>query len=136
MVLQTLQQESFDVIVGHSQGAILLTALLAQRAISEQDYILNGVAWPNPFTDQLESISLSEDCRILLLCGERDEMNPPAQAQRVQQAFVKAGADVSVIHHPKGHAVPIEDDIVEQIRNWILEKDTVCRSATGVKNDE
>jgi len=108
--------------VGHSQGAILLTALLAQQCIQSQPlYILNGVAWPNPYTAELESLQLDNTFRILMLCGDRDDMNPPEQAQRVQEALKKAGADVSVIHHPKGHAVPQNNDILRCIEEWILE---------------
>jgi predicted esterase len=52
-VLHAMQQQDppFDLVVGHSQGAILATALLALGKIPQHPrggYILNGVAWPNP----------------------------------------------------------------------------------------
>ena len=84
----------FDLVVGHSQGAILATALLAvdpQVAQPSLGYILNGVAWPNPFTKELEAPSFKSTARVLLLVGLEDDINRPEQAFRVQEALERAG---------------------------------------------
>jgi predicted esterase len=139
---KTLDEEGrgavVDLVIGHSQGAILTTALLALEKIPTRlsprlGYILNGVAWPNPFTQQLESlrlIELSPPCplssssssssssnndasssmnqnRVLILIGRADSINPPQQAFRVKEALHVAGFHVTVIEHDGGHAVPV-----------------------------
>jgi len=117
--------ETFDLIVGHSQGAILLTALLALDKIERHPtagYILNGVAWPNPYTEQLESLKISADKapRVLVLVGETDAMNPPEQGERVARALRDAGCDVTTVRHPRGHAVPVQrGETWDAIQAWI-----------------
>jgi predicted esterase len=134
-----------DMVIGHSQGAILTTALLALEKIPNSHsprlgYILNGVAWPNPFTQQLESLRLvrsppptathasSKNNRVLILIGRADSINPPQQAFRVQQALQAAGFDVTVMEHDGGHAVPIPsktrhntNETMRQIMDWIAQ---------------
>lgn len=134
LTLQEPNKEPYDIIFGHSQGAILLTALLALDAIAEHPtigYIFNGVAWPNPYSLELESVQLrsknDQAIRILILIGERDRINPPEQAYRVLSAMRNAGCDVTVIVHPNGHSIPIEfamdsndrsDDNTAAITTW------------------
>jgi predicted esterase len=141
IVLDTLKaqqldtaQRRFDVIMGHSQGAILLTALLALNAIPyhpQIGYILNGVAWPNPYSLELESVKLvppsslstiSTPIRILVIVGERDTINPPEQAHRVVTALERAGCDVTVLTHPNGHSIPslYGTSTWKSIRHWLL----------------
>jgi predicted esterase len=134
------RQPLFDVILGHSQGAILITALLALQSISQQQhprigYILNGVAWPNPYTVELESLRVDSATttsgeqqqqmlppRVLIVIGERDTINTPDQAFRVATALEKAGYRVTTLTHPGGHAVPIRNDETwEAIHSWLVE---------------
>ena len=114
-----VKKEAYDIIFGHSQGAILLTALLALNAIPEHPkigYIFNGVAWPNPYSLELESVKFmgQSNChatiRVLILLGERDRINPPEQAHRVAAALRTAGCDVTVVIHPNGHSIPMDYD--------------------------
>lgn len=129
--------KSFDLIVGHSQGAILLTALLALRKLEERHhprvgYILNGVACPNPYTEQLELLKIvagSTDAaaaapapRVLVIVGEKDAMNPPEQGERVARALKQAGYKVTTLYHPGGHAVPVQrGETWDAIQAWIIE---------------
>jgi predicted esterase len=128
-VLQALQGATppFDLVVGHSQGAILATAMLAVQGIPTHPrlgYILNGGAWPNPYSEELDSLVSSSDCRVLLVMGEADPINEPVQQERVQAALEKAGCDVSVVRHPGGHAVPKQNDpTLQQILQWIVSSD-------------
>jgi predicted esterase len=129
-VLQTMQQQDppFDLIVGHSQGAILAIALLALKKIPQHPrggYILNGVAWPNPYTRELEALRMADDDgaqapRVLMIAGANDQMNPPEQAMRVQVALEQAGCPLTVVSHQGGHSVPTEkDETLETILQWI-----------------
>ena len=136
------KENPYDIILGHSQGAILLTALLALNVITEHPtigYILNGVAWPNPYSLELESVQLVSmnnkkhtPIRILVLIGEQDQINPPAQADRVVTALQKAGCDVTVVVHPNGHAIPIGYDCNDNNYNHDSESSsTVTKETKG-----
>jgi predicted esterase len=146
LVLRSMSESRPDLVFGHSQGAILVAALLALRSVRAHPrlgYILNGVAWPNPYTDRLDGGSTSDDrsldsVRVLLISGERDAINPPDQARRVAAALKSAGADVTVVFHGSGHAVPVPsgstsstittasaaqsslDATMARVRDWIL----------------
>lgn len=131
MVLKALssqQHPQYDIVMGHSQGAILVTALLALDAIPQHPrlgYVLNGVAWPNPYTAELEGLHPKEGSgspRVLVIVGEHDTINTPDQAARVAEALSKAGCVVTTISHPNGHAVPIErNETWEAIQRWLLQ---------------
>lgn len=125
-----LMDPPFDLVVGHSQGAILVAALLALGEISSPHprlgYILNGVAWPNPYTDQLEALRVNApQPRVLIIVGDRDQINRPEQAARVAAALRKAGCFVTTLPHPGGHAVPVNrDETWEAIRTWLSPSNT------------
>uniref|UniRef100_A0A7S2XLF1 Serine hydrolase domain-containing protein n=1 Tax=Attheya septentrionalis TaxID=420275 RepID=A0A7S2XLF1_9STRA len=133
----------YDFCFGHSQGAILLSALLAKGSlisprtpfINDKDsepqvpvgVILNGAAWPNPFTEQLEQLSFlekDEECknapRALFIMGENDTINPVDGACRVRDALQKAGVMVTTCQHDGGHSVPTNNEAAtDQITRWI-----------------
>jgi predicted esterase len=126
-VLQTMQQQDppFDLVVGHSQGAILTTALLALDKIPQHPrggYILNGVAWPNPYTREFQALRMAGGAapRVLMIVGANDQMNPPEQAMRVRAALEQAGCALTVVSHQGGHSVPTEKyETLETILQWI-----------------
>jgi predicted esterase len=128
LVLEPLSSTQYDLVVGHSQGAILLTALLALDKVPRHPaigYLLNGVAWPNPYTAELESLQLSEEApRVLILHGANDKMNPLEQGQRVADALEKAGCSVQVRQHPAGHAVPTpqDEETLSEVATWITSR--------------
>ena len=123
------QDDPFDLVMAHSQGAILTAALLALGRFPGHPrlgYILNGVAWPNPYTNELEELTFttkdepSHTPRILLVTGEKDQINPPASQVKVQDALVAAGACVTSLQHSGGHGLPIRNvDAVDQLIGWI-----------------
>ncbi|CAB9504400.1 ovarian cancer-associated gene 2 protein [Seminavis robusta] len=126
------QPATFDIIYAHSQGAILTAALLALQRFPEhptRGYILNGVAWPNPYSEQLESVSFVNDQtnnetkpRILICTGENDRINPPDTQQRVKVALEQAGARVEQISHPGGHSIPVQrDETLDKLLGWIMQ---------------
>ena len=154
LVNNALHEKDYQFICGHSQGAILTSALLTMK---ESDniftpksntnenatllgFILNGNAWPNPYSENLENhqhqneeeeISKSEEGHIhseyesrspqvLFVVGESDKINPPKGALRVRDAMERGGLQVNTCHHPGGHAVPIEDDkALQEMVDWI-----------------
>jgi predicted esterase len=129
--LSSVDRPPFDVVMGHSQGAILIAALLALNAIPQHPrvgYILNGVAWPNPYTAELEALLLAlpndgtpvKPPRVLVLVGERDTINTPDQGYRVITALKKAGFDVTTLSHPGGHSIPTRhDETWDAIQAWL-----------------
>jgi pimeloyl-ACP methyl ester carboxylesterase len=79
-----------------------------ERAIKELAIIV-GAAWPTCAAAKLETLQPSDVVRSLHVVGERDVINPPAQARRVAEAF---GANAQVFEHERGHIVPMTDDAV------------------------
>ena len=144
VMTELLQQEQkYDFILGHSQGAILLSALLTSKAWAEKEkemnchlvhygYIFNGCAWPNPFTDEMErfqyeNLSTKEqqkEPQVLFVVGEKDRINPPEGAIRVRDTLLRGGMKeemVETLTHPGGHAVPVKNiDALEKMTNWIM----------------
>jgi len=126
--LKEPQQANFDVVYGHSQGAILIAALLALNRIPvhpKHGYILNGVAWPNPYAKELEALDFAQEDtpppRVLFITGGDDRINPPESQEKVKASLEMAGADVTQIQHPGGHNIPTErDGILRQILDWIV----------------
>ena len=122
----------YDVVLGHSQGAILTSALLSlHKELRRQDlrFILNGVALPNPYKDSLESLkegrSESSGPEVLFVMGKADKINPIESARVVHDAFQLANFDTNVVIHDGGHSVPFgknEDSLraLEEIADWIL----------------
>jgi len=128
LVIETVEKEGpFDLVLGHSQGAILISALLALKRLSTHPsigYILNGVAMPNPYKDELESLKtdVSPSPRMLFVLGENDKMNPLEIGNKVKTCMEQAGLDVSVCYHNGGHSVPVSDEeSVETISAWITD---------------
>lgn len=137
-----------DIILGHSQGAILTAALLSiHKSLWEPSnsrplgYILNGGAWPNPYQNSL--MSITQQCpetkdslpRMLFIMGKNDNINPIESAMQVHDVFQKAEFNVSIVDHAGGHSVPRgrDDDSVralEEVADWIVdiatEKATSC----------
>lgn len=123
MILKAIEQWNPDLVVAHSQGAILLAALLALRRIPAHatlGYLLNGVAWPNPYSKELEQLTLEPAPRIMLVMGEQDTINPIDGQDRVRMCLEKAGADVTICKHAGGHSIPATDHaFIETFNNWI-----------------
>jgi predicted esterase len=143
------KQGPFDLVLAHSQGSILVTALLALDRFSHHPplgYVLNGGAWPNPYAQQLERLQFTDgkdnddtderehnkstssrsrsSCRprVLVVTGENDQINPPASQVQVQEALAIAGAKITTLQHSGGHAVPTQNtDAITQLVDWVAE---------------
>ena len=134
--------DGFDLVIGHSQGAILLAALLATDRISVSQkpmaFIFNGCALPNPYKEELVNIQLSPEVRnepskALFVVGRNDQINPPDGAEHVRDCLEKSGMiRVKTISHPNGHAVPVRDQrALNGIVDWII--DTVVSKRSEVE---
>lgn len=124
MILEALQKVKPHVVLAHSQGAILMSALLGLNRISVHPslgYILNGVAWPNPYSQQMQTLAIKDPPRVLFLMGQADRINPPSSAQKVKSSLEQAGFAVSTWKHPGGHSVPTEsDEAMKALSQWIM----------------
>jgi predicted esterase len=135
MVRSTLSLEAgnnYDVLLGHSQGAILIASMLANKDLTDANtppmIILNGVAWPNPFGHQLKELKFSHSngvkctkVRVLLIMGECDQINPIQGAVQVRDCLQNSGFEVSTIVHSGGHSLPTKNEMVaKSIINWMM----------------
>jgi predicted esterase len=125
----------FDLVLGHSQGAIMIAALLTLGRVPyhpKMGYVLNGVSFPNPYTEQVESLSIMEEeeavvdapprPRVLFVMGVNDKITPNSTGEQLRDGFKKAGFPVSTIKHQGGHGFPGEqDDTMSDIVDWILQ---------------
>ncbi len=128
---------AFDIVLGHSQGAILMAALLSLHeklwdVSGPSGYILNGCAWPNPYSNSLMSItdrqrSGTSDSlpRIIFVMGKEDSVNPIDSAMQVHDAYRAAEFDVSIVNHGGGHSMPAGRDedserALEEVVDWVV----------------
>lgn len=121
-------------------------------------YILNGVAWPNPYAESLLSLAATNDDddddgrnnrrrrppRVMFVMGKNDGVNPVESASRVYDAYDAANFDVSVARHGGGHSVPAgrDDDsrrALGEVVDWIAgvaeEKLRRCSAAVAGNSD-
>ncbi len=135
---------NYDLILGHSQGAILLSALLATNIDLQRStcsYVLNGAAYPNPYKNALTSLPQQQsqhdnmqDVPMLFVMGRNDNINPIESAMQVHDAYKHAGLDVSIIYHDGGHSIPAGTDgdskhALDDICDFILR--AACCSQKG-----
>lgn len=142
LVEDALSKQKYDFLLGHSQGAILASILMATSPIFSTNHpqrpsgcILNGVAWPNPFQEQLHhyafhqsekaNIHQENKTKALFIIGKRDDVNPPEGGERVRNIFLDSGkVTVDTIYHEDGHSFPVHDPLaMEAICKWIC---SVC----------
>ena len=128
------KKKQYDFVLGHSQGAILLSALMSSTDLLSRNanndngsmvkigYILNGAAWPNPFTKEMESFQYQprtvaneqhkylKQPDVLFIVGAEDRINPPHGALRVRDSLISGGMTaIQTLHHSGGHAVPVKN---------------------------
>jgi predicted esterase len=89
-------------------------------------YVLNGVSFPNPYTAQVEALTIMEEAvdapRVLFVMGVNDKVTPNSTGEQLRDGFKKAGFPVSTIKHQGGHGFPEkEDDTMSDIVDWILQ---------------
>ena len=121
-----------DLVFGHSQGAILVAAILAQNLITTHPrlgYILNGIAWPNPYGQQLFNLRINQGSdehvkskpRVLFVMGQEDSINPLDSAKKVRDCLDQGGFQVTTHTHTGGHAVPNDEESTQAMAKWVLQ---------------
>lgn len=128
LVLKAIKDHGpFDIIYGHSQGAILTTTLLALHRIPvhpKRGYVLNGCAWPNPYAEQMHSLSFQEgdNPNFLLVTGLKDNINAPDTQEQVKASLLTAGAQISQTFHPAGHNIPMKQgETLSVVIAWMVQ---------------
>ena len=108
-----------EVVVGHSQGAILIASVLsacgheAFSNVGVKLIILNGVAYPSPYPFGRGVGGAGRGgLKILVIVGLNDTMNPPEQAAKTVQGLRESGFEVDVVQHGGTHALPTDNEVV------------------------
>ena len=126
------ESQSFDIVLGHSQGAILIAALIAigeHPYHPSKGYVLNGAAYPNPYMPQLKALKVRCDeakppPRVLCIIGQNDQVTSPSIQIELRNHLERADLTVSTIKHPGGHSFPsTQDETIAAIANWISQTD-------------
>ena len=116
LVLKEIEERSPTTLLGQSQGAILLFAMIANGVLTtfEGDVILNGIQYPKPFEELIEGLASKGSKmfkgRVLLVVGDSDEISPPEGASRCAEKLKILCEDVQLCRHKGGHSVPIHDE--------------------------
>lgn len=118
-----------DVIVGHSQGAMLASILLARQASQWihasteasliRGGILTGAAWPATCSELFESShsvyrSSGRGPLTLHAIGQQDTVNPPEMAAELAEVFRFSSDSVTILQHSGGHIFPQDMNSLEQ----------------------
>lgn len=130
MVDSEITRRQIDVVIGHSQGSMLLAALLAQRfqkvsppVASQQQVqprfgaILSSPAWPRPYASKIAALSDSSPIpqQLHLHCvftvGAKDTINPPTHTREIAHHFRHRCGETSchILEHRGGHVLPVDD---------------------------
>lgn len=136
LLQKALRTESYDIVLAHSQGSILVSALMGTKPpewwgpvhAAPVGCVLNGCAWPNPYAEEMDNLWPENGGRfegaigdLLFVIGSADGINPPEGAIRVRDCFDRAGVRVDSCGHAGGHSVPVGDGLaVREICDWIL----------------
>lgn len=119
----------FDLVLGHSQGAILIAALISLGKAPyhpHMGYVLNGVSFPNPYREQVKALNFDKSTgtrpRVLFVMGTNDRITPNETGEELRDSFLAAGLEVESLKHPGGHALPNkQDETVGAIAKWLTQ---------------
>eukprot|EP00668_Euglena_longa_P045444 GGOE01061106.1.p2 GENE.GGOE01061106.1~~GGOE01061106.1.p2 ORF type:complete len:217 (+),score=51.88 GGOE01061106.1:71-652(+) len=109
------RQGPFDAVLGFSQGAMLLSVLLArglvdQSALKPARAILFGAAWPNPYGDTVRGLTemgeslRRSSLRTLHVYSMHDPMNPGEMAEQIADCY--GPVSERWVHGAHAHVVP------------------------------
>ena len=123
LIESNIKSNNIDVIIGHSQGAMMGGIILARSILGVNNIsnlkgaILSSPAWPLPFTGMLEDLSNVESIeekkiQTIFTIGLEDKVNPPAQSKMIADVF-KSSTNVHIFEHNYGHVLPIDTKAIE-----------------------
>ena len=123
----------FDAVWGHSQGAILMAAALANPELFDsifpqapRRFLLNGAAWPKPFAEddffeqpeprlRPREKEPRKNIASLHCFGTADTINPPDQAARIASEL-----GGTTYQHDGGHYVPDDKKALDAYRRFFF----------------
>eukprot|EP00913_Durusdinium_trenchii_P011682 g10970.t2 len=138
------EQGPFDGMLGFSQGAILIAALVAlgelrpgQPLASCRRLVLCGAALPGPFRSELADLR-AKPCHgisALHTIGRQDDINPPEQAREVAAAV---GGEI--FEFEGTHKVPMDEAAMSAYRRLLDLSSTqrrgpMCRDLAPILGD-
>lgn len=128
-VLDVWNNGTFDLVLGHSQGAILIASLLALGRAPyhpKQGYIFNGVSFPNPYSQEISERIADVDAKglfpcVLFVMGRNDRITPNSSGEQLRDGLAKVGFHVDSCYHDSGHGLPQENDpeTLSAMAEWI-----------------
>ena len=134
--IRIVEDLSPDVLIGHSQGAILSSMILARAitglsSVTPKAAILSGAAWPNPYTNMLEEIKNNthtsnghdydspSSLSILHTLCKTDSINPCESGLRLAECF-NYYCNNDILLHDNGHNFCSDDSFLERYRDLLL----------------
>ena len=123
-IKQIESMKDVDALVGHSQGAILMSVVLARRALGLSTFqtkhaILSGAAWPKPYEKLMNELSsLPRDSipiKTLHVIGAADDVNPTEQAAEICSLL-----QGQLLMHPGGHVLPLDEESIGKYASFLL----------------
>ena len=122
LIESNIKSMNIDVIVGHSQGAMIATVILARSILGVNNIsnlkgsILSSPAWPLPFTGLLEDASnvesIDKKMQTIVTIGLQDKVNPPAHSKMIADVF-KSSTTVHIAEHDFGHILPLDSKSID-----------------------
>jgi len=114
---------SVDAIIGHSQGAILASILIARGVLGQSSFlpkkfILSGAAWPKPYgylLEMLKAEKVKQNIKSLHVIGTLDEVNPPEMAEKLCNLL---GGEILL--HAGGHSLPLDSAYLDKYVEFLL----------------
>jgi predicted esterase len=103
--------------VGYSNGANIAAAILLLRP----ELLAGAVLFRAMVPLVPPAVPDLSHARVLLSSGEHDPIVPKENAQRLATMLRDAGANVTVLIEPAGHALAFGD--IEAAKKWIAERD-------------
>ena len=134
--IRTVENLSPDALIGHSQGAILSSIILARAitglsSVTPKAAILSGAAWPNPYTNMLQKLKQNTNTAsghnyaspsslsiLHTLCKE-DPINPCESGLRLAECF-NYYSNNDILLHDTGHNFCTDDSFLERYRELLL----------------
>jgi predicted esterase len=134
IVEKYIESNNINMVIGHSQGAMLLAIILARRQMNHANTqpfgaILSSPAWPLPYKEMIEGVRRTcvEQRRwspspiplhAVFTIGTQDKINPPSHTREIAHIFQESVSpnkenSIHVLEHPGGHILPQDNASLE-----------------------
>ena len=122
-----LREHKPKVVIGHSQGAILVAYMMALKGrvdfLDVDVVVLNGLAYPGPLKEEgFKDVRGNERLpKVKVVSGKNDSINPPESCICCVDGMRGAGWDVEVIEHEGGHEFMVDEGVIGRVGGAIRE---------------